>query len=127
MAKEKTRKPIPERRKKSLNSDIEQLKIAITTNTTTVPGKINNQLLKLLLEENIATINEGKLVLDKNVNIKTTKPTSLKKKQIINFLKYNNVLPTITGHLVLSTTKGLMSHQKAIKESIGGVMIAVIY
>lgn len=56
MAKEKTRKPIPERRKKSLNSDIEQLKIAITTNTTTVPGKINNQLLKLAIKESIGGV-----------------------------------------------------------------------
>lgn len=45
-----------------------------------------------------------------------------------NISKYTaTVLPSITGTVVLSTPKGVMSHEEARKTKCGGRVLAVIY
>lgn len=58
-----------------------------------------------------------------NVVLVNRKP--LKAKHIIGYA--SEVLPTITGAVVLSTTKGLMTHIEATRVNEGGRVLAVIY
>lgn len=58
-----------------------------------------------------------------NVVLVNRKP--LKAKHIIGYA--SEVLPTITGAVVLSTTKGPMTHIEATLVNEGGRVLAVIY
>lgn len=58
-----------------------------------------------------------------NVVLVNRKP--IKAKHIIGYA--SEVLPTITGAVVLSTTKGLMTHIEATRVNEGGRVLAVIY
>lgn len=70
----------------------------------------------------------GEIIINSEVQkIVMVKPTPIKKIKIVDFLKSSRILPTITGHVLMSTTRGLMTHHQAIQDQTGGIILAIIY
>lgn len=86
--------------------------------------KVSNKSLKnCLLNEKLAT-EQGDFLKLKITCVKIV-DIEVKKKNILKLAV--ELLPAITGHMILSTSRGIMSHHRAMKEGLGGKVIAVIY
>lgn len=109
-----------------LRNEIRKLQLAAKEGK---PIELNHEQLKTcLVEENIVKTVNGKLKINEEIQaICATKPVPIKKKQTLKFLKSTCILPSITGHLLMSTEKGIMTHHKVIEENLGGTLFAVIY
>ena len=110
---------------KRLNASIE-IGVPAIINTT---SKAVRTLLKILKEEKIITevkLNEKSKVITPAQNIRRIKilSTNAKAKQLKN--KANELLPSGYDHLLVSTNKGITTHQKAISNGLGGKILAII-
>ena len=85
-------------------------------------GKLKGYIKDYKFEEKILIVNLGRL----NV-CKAVKPRYVVKAD--NIIKYmRRYLPARDmGSLIISTSKGLMTHQTAIEKNIGGSIIAYFY
>ena len=85
-------------------------------------GKLKGYIKDYKFEEKILIVNLGRL----NV-CKAVKPRYVVKAD--NIIKYmKRYLPARDmGSLIISTSKGLMTHQTAIEKNIGGSIIAYFY
>lgn len=106
-------------------------------NQIRVSVKIRNssaarKLIKLLEEEQLVSINK------KSTNVILAQPT----KEAVTFIPVAEVLhasrndllqlattmlPTITGRLLLTTSRGIMTHHDAIRHGIGGQIFGAAY
>uniref|UniRef100_A0A8D8BYN7 30S ribosomal protein S8 n=1 Tax=Culex pipiens TaxID=7175 RepID=A0A8D8BYN7_CULPI len=113
--------------KNNLTNDLRKLQSTLKSKKPIQLG--NNQLKSCLIAEKLAknTAN-GKIIINSEVQkIVMVKPKPIKKKKIVDFLKSSRILPTITGHVLMSTTRGLMTHHQAIQDQTGGIILAIIY
>lgn len=87
--------------------------------------KQSKQVLDILEDRNIVGLEFIKPMCYK-VSVKANdiccvKTQNLKAKNIIQYA--NAVLPSISGVLILSTSKGIMAHDRAMEHNIGGKVI----
>lgn len=87
----------------------------------------NRNLIKILLDEELVEEKTGnKVLLKKTVNeVKLIKPKEVISSEIIKEVR--EILPTITGHVLLLTPTGISTHQKALENEQGGKILALIY
>lgn len=109
---------------KRLNNSI-TLKIPIIVETHQQSVK---NLIQTLIEENTVTLVE---TFDCSCTINPTKTLKSIHSTKLESIKYKNIVKkakeTIkSGYLLISTPKGVMSHKKALKHRLGGIIIGIV-
>lgn len=98
----------------------------------TITNKHVKRFIERLESEKILQIvsnneNEITVVVRQEVTTFQTlpKPVNVKRNQILVWVK--KLMPTITGHLILTTRHGIMTHHEAIVNGLGGQIIGFVY
>lgn len=93
-------------------------------------SRLSKQFLQLLIKEEFVEVQKVaynkykiKKVMVNNIVVVDRRP--MKAKSVLEFA--SEVLPSITGAVVISTNKGLMTHREAASINAGGRILAVIY
>lgn len=118
----------------AISETLKRLKTSISTQVPIiVDNKINsvNGLIDMLEKEKTLTIikkykTSYLLKVTKNITTLETLPKvkNVKTKNIDEVAKV--MLSNSTGYLVLSTTKGIMSHKQAAKDKLGGIILGIV-
>lgn len=93
---------------------------------------IIKSLLTILRDEQLVKLNETTKT-EVNVEISSDVSNIQELRDIIPAKNYQlrewviKLVPTITGHLILSTSEGLMTHHKALNKNLGGKIIGLVY
>lgn len=104
------------------------------SNKTAIIEIRNSAVLKV-----VRTLENRQFITTKNVknfkySLKVTKSLSdisavreqtVKSKDVLKFGK--NVLPSVTGIVILSTSKGIMCHEEAHRNSVGGKVLLIAF
>ena len=85
-------------------------------------GKLKGYIKEYKLEENVLKIIFGKLNVCKAVKPRYVVKAKTIEKYVRRYLPARDM-----GSLIISTSKGLMTHQTAIEKNIGGSVIAYFY
>lgn len=93
-------------------------------------SRLSKRFLQLLIKEEFVQVQKVaknkykiKQVMINNIVMVDRRP--MKVKSILEYA--SEVLPSISGAVVISTNKGLMTHREAASINAGGRILAVIY
>lgn len=95
-----------------------------------VKGKRNCQIVQLLKKEGLVHSEQQEeetiVTVDKQLmHFESLHVGIIAKKRQVKELAAK-FLPSVTGHLIMVTSEGVMTHHEAIQKNIGGVIIALV-
>lgn len=92
---------------------------------------ITSQIVQILVNEGFVHTASSKketvVTVDKQlVHVEALEEDiSVRKNEVVQLAK--KLLPSITGHLILTTNDGVISHHVAMQKKIGGIVVALVY
>lgn len=109
---------------------VNELFVRRSRNISVARSNISEQFLSLLIKEGhivAKKVSKNSFKVEKmclnNVAVINRRP--LRAAELLPFAI--QVVPTITGAVVISTNQGLMTHHEAIQKNIGGRVMAIVY
>lgn len=93
----------------------------------TVKNKTILKIIEILDDRSLVKITKKGNIYQLRVTISEINKIDkvVKAKQIANIAR--EILPSISGVLILSTPKGIMSHEEAMKNNTGGKILISVY
>lgn len=99
--------------------------------TISVTGTIR-KLIQVLVEEKIVeatNINHQQTRLTVNNEIikfeAIPEVLTVSRKEVLRYAA--DIVPSITGHMLMTTSKGIMTHHDAVQKGVGGQIIGYVY